>query len=102
MGRSRTWTYSLKFRCVSGVMYTPNEWRVKSGRLTGPGFGKPTTENIDKWVVAFEQSMIDGPNKHLGIDQVIHAEIVDQRTGEIVAKWNRSQARHNQPKFQVI
>lgn len=102
MGQSRMWTYSLKFRCVSGKHYTPNEWRVKSHRLYGPGFGKPTPENIDKWVSGFEQSMIDGVNKHLGTDQVVYAEIVDQRTGEVVAKWKRSEFRKDQPLFQVI
>ncbi len=46
--------------------------------------------------------MIDGPNKHLGIDQVTVAKIIDQRTGEIIALWVRSQQRKNQPLFQII
>ena len=102
MGKSRTWTYSLKFKCVSDRKYSNQEWRVRGGRLTGPGFGAPTTKNIDAWVSGFEASMLDGVNRHLGLDQVTEAYIVDQRTGDVVARWDRKTARPDQPKFQIL
>ncbi len=103
MGKSRTFTYRLEFVCVSRAHYTPQEWRVRSHRLYGPGFGAPTTENIDKWVTGFENSMKPGgANAHLGMDQVTHAQVIDQRTDEIVATWSRRRQRPNQPLFEVI
>ncbi len=101
MGKSRTYTYSIHIKVVSGRRYTAGEWRTKT-RLGWTGYGSPTTANIDKYVAAFEQSMIDGPNKHLGIDQVTEAYIIDQRTGDVAAEWKRSEMRKNQPLFQVI
>ena len=103
MGKTRTFTYRLEFRCVSGAHYTPQEWRVRSHRLYGQGFGAPTTANIDKWVTGFENSMKPGqPNAHLGQDQVTVAQVVDQRDGKIVAVWFRRNERKNQPLFEVI
>lgn len=102
MGKTRMFTYRLEIRCVSRNIYTPMEWRVKGSRLSGPGYGKATIENLDKWVTAFEESMVSGPNKHLGIDQVVSAWVVDQRTGEVVAEWRRSEQRKDQPFFQLI
>lgn len=102
MGQSRMWTYSLRFQCVSGRVYTNQEWRVKTSRIQGQGFGAPTAENIDKWVSGFEASMRTGVNRHLGLDQVTEAHIVDQRNGNVVARWKRSVARPNQPAFEII
>lgn len=94
MGRVITPTFRLETSWVSGARHTPQEWRKQSGR--------PTTANIDKWVAAVEQSMIDGPNKHLGIDQCVYARIIRQRTGEVVAEWERSKQRPNQPMFEIV
>ena len=103
MGKTRTFPFRLEFRCVSGHYYTPQEWRVRSHRLYGPGFGAPTTPNIDKWVTGFEDSMKKGgANAHLGLDQVTFAQVVDQRTGDVVATWVRREQRKNQPLFEVI
>ena len=98
MGRSRTWTYRIEFKCVSGYHYTPQEWRVKD-------MGKPTPENIDKWVAVLEDSMKPGGcNAHLGQDQVVSAQIFDQRKRTIspVANWTRKQFRPNQPMFEGL
>lgn len=102
MGSSRAWRYRLQIKCASGWYYTPMEWRVRTQRNTGPGFGKPTTENIDRWVTRFEWSMIHGPNRHLGQDRVVSASIVDQHTGDVVAEWSRKQYRPNEPSLEVV
>lgn len=101
MGRVVKVQYRLEIKCISGNRYTPSAWRVR-GQFGNHGDGKPTAENIDKWVTAFEQSMIDGVNKHLGIDQVVEAKIVHQTSSETVASWIRSEWRKNQPLFQII
>ena len=101
MGKSTTWPYRLEIKCVSRKHYTPMEWRCRMSRFA-PGFGMPTAANIDKWVTVFEESMRTGPNKHLGLDQVVTAQIVDQRTGDVVATWDRSSWRKNQPMFEII
>ncbi len=100
MGKSVTPPYRLEIRVISGAHYTPLSWDVKSG-VNRTGCGKPTVANIDKWVTAFEASMLTH-NKHLGIDQVTFAKVIDQRTGEVVATWVRKEQRKSQPLFQII
>ena len=78
--------YSIKFYCKSGHVYTPWEWRVRA-RFSIPGFGKPNIENLKKWIFAFEKSTVDGPNKHLGEDKVVNANIYDAQ-GKIVVEWH--------------
>jgi len=102
MGKTRTPAFRLEFKCISGKIYTPQEWRVRSHRLYGPGYGTPTVENIKAWARSFEESMISGTNRHLGIDQVIFARVVDQRTGEVVATWDRRTSPLGGPLFRVI
>lgn len=92
MGKSRAVTYRLEIRVASGARYTPMEWRVRDSRTAGRGCGKPTSENVGRWVAGFEESMRTGPNRHLGADTVTFARIIDQRTGEVVARWERSPA----------
>jgi hypothetical protein len=65
--------------------------------------GKPTTENIDKWVTTFENSRkTGGCNAHLGFAVVTEAFIKDQKKGEIVARWLRRRDRAKEPMFQII
>jgi hypothetical protein len=96
MGRSRTFKYVLvleTFQSRMGrVAHTPMEWKK--------AFGRPTTENIGKWVAGFEQSCIDGCNKHLGIDPVVSA-VIRYNPGDVVADWIRSRDK-KEPMFQVI
>ena len=75
---------------------------MRGSRLLGPGHGTPNVENIKTWAKEFEESMISGPNRHLGADQVVYAWIIDQRTGRIVATWDRSKSPLGGPMFRVI
>ncbi len=95
MRKSRMITYSLTIRCASGRLYSAMEWRYKQD-------GRPTVRNIDMWVSMFEESMTTGANRHLGADQVLSAEVVDQRTGDTVATWSRKIARPAQPTFRIV
>lgn len=99
MGRSRIiprLLYIQTFLSRAGkVRHTPMEWKTKE-------YGRPTPENIDKWVTSFEQSCVDGPNKHLGLDPVVSARIYDQINGRDLAEWTRKAYRPNEPKFQVV
>ena len=104
MGRVTKPRYALHFRCTdsSERHYTGQAWQVRA-KYGRPGDGQPTPANIDRWVTAFEQSRIDGANKHLGIASVVEAWIVDQENGnEVVARWVRSEMRKDEPKFQII
>lgn len=65
------------------------EWRIKSG-INKTGYGKPTKENLEKHVNHFNQSCINGTNKHLGINYTWNfaVEIYSQLTGKILAEYN--------------
>ncbi len=67
MGRSRSWAYSVVVDSgVRGVAVTPMEWRVRGGRTTGPGYGKPTPENLAAYVDGYIKSLrADGSNAHI-------------------------------------
>jgi len=100
MGSSRLIPYVLKlvtFKSSKGLsFYTPQEWKIKY-------CGKPTTENIDKWVVGYEESCgPSGCNSHLGYDPVLSIEVTDQRKGIVVATWDRKRDRPEEPLFQVL
>lgn len=90
MGRSRTPTYILKIVLESGNYCTPMEWRVAKSYM-GYGYGRPTVENIAKLVDDFEKSLLHGgANQHLGYDKVLSATITNQKTGEVIAEWSRT------------
>lgn len=91
MGRSRAITYTVQL-VVSGKFHTPAEWRTRP-RLNGvvPSHGKPTAENLTKYVSLHEESTRgDGCNKHLGEETVASAHIVHQPTGKVVASYVRA------------
>ena len=92
MGRSRTFKYVLNISLVSGTRCTPMEWKRTDG--------KPTTQNIGKWVDAFEESCRTGANKHLGIDPVVSAQITEN-PGPTIAEWTRK-IHKPEPMFQII
>lgn len=93
--------YSLKIHCSDAKYYSPMQWRVR-GEAFNPGHGLPTIANVDRWVTDFEQSRIDGANKHLGFATVVLAEVVERGSGRIVCTWRRRSVRPNEPLFQVI
>lgn len=86
MGRSRTLTYIIE--TDNG---TPMEWRV-SHKTNLPGYGKPNNQNLKKWAEAFNGSFEPGGvNAHCGIDSKIStAQIIKQKTGEVLATWQKS------------
>lgn len=80
----------------SGHNYTPAAWDVrfpygpvKSGEFAGKtGLGKPTDANLAQYVKDFESGTAKGgPNEHLGPVKVTRAEIKDNNTGDIVARY---------------
>jgi hypothetical protein len=77
------------------VQSTPMEWKFKRD-------GRPTTENITKWVKAMEASCLPGGcNAHLGIHPFLTAQIVRTSDKQVLASWNRSKDMP-EPLFQVI
>lgn len=101
MGRVTPVAYRVEIELAGGMAFTPAIWNVRS-RTNVHGNGKPTNDNLDKYVRDVEQSTIDGPNKHLGRIQIVSARIIDQRINEVVAMWSRSKVMPDQPKFEVI
>ena len=98
MGRSVTPTYAFSMETylsrIGRVRHTPMAWSKE--------YGRPTLKNIDKWVSQYEESCINGVNRHLGIDPVLKVEIKRNfQGGEIVATWIRNVNR-NEPLFQII
>lgn len=87
MGRIISYPYRLEITAVSGRYYTPMVWRV-SKDVQSPGYGKPTLKNLEKWIKGFEQSTIDGPNKHLGPEKIVSAQIVRQSDNVVMASSN--------------
>ena len=81
-----TYKYRLEMQ-VPGYHLTPMRWLVRaSGQF--PGYGKPTNENLEKHVRAFEASTQEGgPNAHLGPTRVSKAKIIHQETGVVVAAY---------------
>lgn len=85
MGRSYMPKYRIEFSDQGGPQF-PQAWRVRE-------YGKPTTENIEKWVHSLVDSMkIGGVNEHISravgyIPVPNRAKVVNQYTGETVATW---------------
>lgn len=83
MSKSRIVPLLIKVR--GGTLSGTFEWRNKD-------YGKPSTANIEKYVVAGCKSLgKNGANYHIGKEHGIStpssAEIIRQRTGEVLAKW---------------
>ena len=93
MGSSKpiAYTVELVIKDESGSLRacTASEWRVRARYGNLPGYGKPTLENLSKYVSGFEAStQPDGCNQHLGAQKVISAFIKDQRSSSIVATYS--------------
>lgn len=97
MGRITTPRYVLKIvrHTCFGHSFTPMTWAVKD-------MGQPTVANIDKYVSEFEQSLVNGPNKHLGIFSLAECMIWDQKFKREVCRWVRREFRPNESPFQVV
>lgn len=87
MGRSTTPTFRLDIVLSSGHIATPSTWRVKR-QYKLSGYGKPTSDNLKKWVRAFEESTRTGANKHLGPETILYAKISRNCSGgEVMAEY---------------
>ncbi len=63
------------------------EWRCRRRGTLIP-HGKPTAENLRVYCAVFEESTKPGGcNAHIGPHRIVTAEIVDQRTGSVVATY---------------
>lgn len=84
MGRTIKVTYRLELNCGPKVYNSPMCWRTKQ-------YGRPTPENLEKWVMGFAESMKPGGvNAHLcetAIYWPVSAKVVHQDSGNIVARW---------------
>jgi hypothetical protein len=74
---------------VPGYLYSPMIWRVKRRGKT-PGYGQPTDANLAKYIADFEQDCLTGVNQHLGAQKVKRATIINQTTGDVVARYEAS------------
>lgn len=82
MSRSRKLKYVIHTEVLLRSC-SPCEWSVRDA-------GKPTAENIKRWVARLEESCRPGGvNQHLGSHKIIRASIVNQFTGNTVAAWER-------------
>jgi hypothetical protein len=82
MGRSTTPEFVVEMReHDGGRRFTPQAWRVK-GQHGIPGDGKPTKENLERFVKKFEESTEPGgANSHLGPTRIVYARIRQNCTG---------------------
>ena len=106
MGRSRFIPYLVYISTVLSragrVAHTPMEWKIRA-QYGIPGYGQPTMENLDRWVMAFEDATKPGGcNAHCGYDPIVEAKIVRQSTGEVLVDWKRCEQRKDEPMFQVM
>jgi hypothetical protein len=100
MGRSRVIPYTIKITTSDGAISTPSEWRLRSVRGC-PADGKPTVENISRWVERYEASLrAGGTNAHLGIHSVVTAVV--RHHGDVVCSWSNKVNRPNAPLFQMV
>jgi len=97
MGRSRTPKHVFQISTVLSragkLRHTPMEWKKE--------YGKPSTENIDKWVTVYEDSCKSGGcNSHLGYDPVLGVDI-RFNPGKVIASWERKTTRQ-EASFQIV
>jgi len=86
MGKSTTpkYIFNIRYKSNMGIHTSYMAWKKE--------YGRPTTANLAIWVEKFEQSCIDGCNKHLGYDPdnpIMSAVILLNGSSSIVAKWER-------------
>jgi hypothetical protein len=87
MSRSRLIPVTVNFVTDNGY-WTPSEWRTRSTRQGGYSHGKPTLENLQKYVADAEAAtQPGGVNAHLGPTKILKAWIIDQRSGEKLVEY---------------
>ena len=93
MGRSTTPKYAIVTDC-RGMVASRSAWNVKPPVGCAKGHGKPTAENLEKYVGAFIDSLRPGgPNRHLftafGTKVIPNAVriIRNDGSGLVVAEW---------------
>ncbi len=93
MGYSTTPTYRVEMS-TPGYFISAAPWRVKGyGRIRGSG--KPTTENLERYIREFELSTQgEGVNKHLGATKITRARIIRQADGEVMATYENNGEAH--------
>lgn len=93
MGRTYTPRYAVHYRAT--CVLTAASWRVRrDGQVFG--YGRPTDANLKKHVDHLNESFKSGGiNERVGNVYIYGARIVDQTTGDVVA-------RYQAPAFQVI
>jgi hypothetical protein len=79
-------TYRLEVEC-EGAVLTPAIWRVGS-HVPTQGHGRPTVENIARWVRAVEEAR-NPVYERLGLHRIVRARIIHQTSGKVVAEWQR-------------
>jgi hypothetical protein len=81
-------TFRLEVQC-EGAVLTPAIWRVSKHGDT-PGHGRPTAENLARWIRAVEAAR-SPVYKRLGLHRIVHARIVHQTSGTVVAEWRHGE-----------
>jgi len=72
MGTSRKCALIVKFTVSKGY-WTPSEWVTRT-KFSYPGFGKPTGENLTKYIKACEASTLKGgSNEQIGPTTILKA-----------------------------
>lgn len=85
MGKSVTPKYRVEYKDQEGKHIS--DWMVKEK-------GKPTEENLDKWLMDLNKSFLTGGvNEHISeslgfVPAALSAKIVEQRTGDVKAEVN--------------
>lgn len=87
-------TFVVNYKTSVPSFNSGSPWRARKTAGVPTCHGKPSTENLAKYVEKVEASTLPGGcNDHLAKDNpfvITEAWIVDQRTKEVVARWYRA------------
>jgi hypothetical protein len=87
MGRSFAVRFSVHFRLANYQQWTPHEWVVRKSSRHAVPYGKPTSENLEKYCQVYENSTLPGGvNERLGRVRILESWIVDNNTGQVLAR----------------
>lgn len=90
MAKRRFWAYRVEVWCAA-TFFTPGQWHT--GQRGGKsGDGRPTAENLDRWVQQFEAALGEKPYKRFRFGPVVRARVIHQETDVVVAEWRRAGA----------
>lgn len=90
-------------------LYTPDshttasEWRT-SARHGIPGYGKPTVENLKRYIKRYNHSLRPGgANSHIGRrGRATGGQIRSQKTGAVLAEWRAPTFTTDPTDFDVL